>query len=81
MKLVTSTGDFTGYVGSIEEEIRSFKDSKFKYINLEQVDKSFEEDGEQWRRKVDAWGEAAAYAGISFFGFPFSLRQCLFQNG
>lgn len=32
MKLVTSTGDFTGYVNSIEEEIKSFKDSKFKYI-------------------------------------------------
>lgn len=66
MKLVTSTGDFTGYVGSIEEEIRSFKGSKFRYINLEQVDDDFLLDGDAWRRKVDAWGEAAADAGVSF---------------
>lgn len=66
MKLVTSTGDFTGYVGSIEEEIRSFKGSKFQYINLEQVDDDFLLDGDAWRRKVDAWGEAAADAGVSF---------------
>ena len=66
MKLVTSTGDFTGYVGSIEEEIRSFKGSKFRYINLEQVDDDFLLDGDAWRRKVDAWGEAAADAGVRF---------------
>ena len=66
MKLVTSTGDFTGYVGSIEEEIRSFKGSKFQYINLEQVDDDFLLDGDAWRRKVDAWGEAAADAGVRF---------------
>jgi sugar phosphate isomerase/epimerase len=66
MKLGTSTGDFTGYVDSIEEEIKNFRNSKFRYINLEQVDKSFEQDGDEWRRKVDAWGEAAAYAGVSF---------------
>ena len=66
MKLVTSTGDFTGYVGSIEEEIRRFKGSKFRYINLEQVDDDFLLDGDAWRRKVDAWGEAAADAGVSF---------------
>lgn len=66
MKLVTSTGDFTGYVTSIEEEIRSFQGSKFKYINLEQVDDAFLLDGDQWRAKVDAWGEAAACAGVTF---------------
>ena len=66
MKLVSSTGDFTGYVNSIEEEIKSFQGSKFKYINLEQVDDAFLQNGEEWKRKVDAWGEAAAYAGVEF---------------
>ncbi len=65
MKLATSTGDFTGYVNSIEQEIRSFQGSKFRYINLEQVDKTFEQDGELWRARVDAWGEAAADAGVT----------------
>ena len=66
MLLATSTGDFTGYVPNIEEEIRCFKDSKFRHINLEQVSDSFLRDGEQWRAEVDAWGEAAAYAGVTF---------------
>ena len=66
MKLVSSTGDFTGYVDSIEEEIKSFRGSKFKYVNLEQVDDDFLRGGDAWRRKVDAWGEAAAYAGVQF---------------
>ena len=66
MKLVSSTGDFTHYVDSIEQEIREFQDSKFRYVNLEQVDASFEQDGEEWRRKVDAWGQAAADAGVTF---------------
>ena len=67
MKLVTSTGDFTGYVHSIAEEIKSFRDSKFRYINLEQVDDSFLMDDEKlWRSRVDDWGEAAAWAGITF---------------
>ena len=66
MKLVSSTGDFTWYVDSIEQEIREFHDSKFRYVNLEQVDASFEQDGDEWRRKVDAWGQAAADAGVTF---------------
>ena len=49
MKLVSSTGDFTHYVDSIEQEIREFQDTKFCYVNLEQVDAAFEQDGEEWR--------------------------------
>lgn len=66
MLLATSTGDFTGYVPTIEEEIKCFRDSKFRHINLEQVSDSFLRDGEQWRTEVDDWGEAAAYAGVTF---------------
>lgn len=67
MKLAASTGDFTGYVNSIEEEILSFRDTKFKCINLEQVDDAFLlDDDTQWRRKADAWGNAAAAAGVTF---------------
>ena len=38
MRLVSATGDFTWYVDSVEQEIREFHDSKFRYVNLEQVD-------------------------------------------
>ena len=67
MKLSTSTGDFTGYVGSIAEEIACFGRTKFKYLNLEQSGDAYTtEDGEEWKRKADEWGEAAAKAGVTF---------------
>ena len=37
MKLVTSTGDFSQYKSLIPDKVRLFKDTKFKYINLEQT--------------------------------------------
>ena len=68
MKLVTSTGDFKHYVDSITETIENFKGGKFKYINLEQTGTIPElmEDGDDWKRLADEWGNAAAKAGVSF---------------
>ena len=37
MRLSTSTGDFSFYVETVPEKVRLFKDTKFKYINLEQT--------------------------------------------
>ena len=72
MKLSTSTGDFSFYVDSIADKVRNFKGSKFKYINLEQTGKPatldffFCESDDEWKKKADEWGEAAAYAGITY---------------
>ena len=69
MKLATSTGDFSWYTNSVSEEIRSFKDSKFRYINLEQpgsLPAYFAESDDDWKRLADEWGNAAADAGVTF---------------
>ena len=69
MKLSTSTGDFSGYVGSIAVEIAGFGPTKYKYLNLEQSGDAYTtEDGEEWKRKADEWGEAAAKAGVVLSG-------------
>lgn len=68
MKLASSTGDFSWYVDSVTEKIRSFRGSEFQYINLEQtgtIPAFFAEDDDGWRRMAGEWGEAAAYAGVS----------------
>lgn len=67
MKLVTSTGDFGHYLDSIEDKIKNFRGSRFKYINLEQtgtIEEFYREDDNGWKRLADKWGEAAAYAGV-----------------
>lgn len=68
MKLATSTGDFKWYVDSISEQIKCYKDSKFKYINLEQCQSPaiLADDDYEWRKNADVCGEAAAYAGVEF---------------
>ena len=54
MKLVTSTGDFSLYETLIPDKVRLFKDTKFKYINLEQTGKTlpelFSENDDDWKR-------------------------------
>ena len=69
MKLATSTGDFVWYTDSIEEAIKSFRDSKFKYINLEQeafVEELYDESDRGWKTLAEKWGSAAEYAGVQF---------------
>ncbi|MBR4888032.1 MAG: sugar phosphate isomerase/epimerase [Clostridia bacterium] len=69
MKLVTSTGDFSGYVNTVEEKIRHFKGSKFKYINLEQtgtIPEFLSDDDDGWKRLAEAWGNAGKDAGVEF---------------
>ena len=69
MKLCTSTGDFSGYVGTVTEKILCFKGSPFRYINLEQTGTNpafLSEDEDDWKRLADEWGEAGARAGVRF---------------
>lgn len=69
MKLATSTGDFGFYVDNISDKVRSFKGSKFKYINLEQTGTApefFSENDEDWKRLAHELGEAAAFAGVEY---------------
>lgn len=69
MKLVTSTGDFSWYTDTVEEKIKNFKGTKFKYLNLEQtgqIDELFCEDDDAWKALAHKWGEAAVYADKKF---------------
>lgn len=70
MKLSTSTGDFNGYVESVADKVRQYKDTKFKYINLEQTREPtvsiLSDPGEGWRQLAEDWGEAAVEAGVTY---------------
>ncbi len=69
MKLCTSTGDFSGYAASVTEKILCFKDSPFRYINLEQTGTNpafLSDDDDEWKRLAFEWGEAGAKAGVTF---------------
>lgn len=69
MRLSSSTGDFSFYVDSIPEKISCFKETKFKYINLEQtgnVPFLFSENDDDWMRFANECGEAAEKAGVKF---------------
>ena len=69
MKLAISTGDFAFYAENTEEQIKLFKDSKFRYINLEQeatVAELYDESDRGWKSLAERWGSAAEYAGVRF---------------
>ena len=69
MKLVTSTGDFSWYVGTVAEKVKEFKGTKFKYINLEQtgnIPELFSNNDDDWRRLANDFAEAADYAGVKY---------------
>ena len=67
MKLSSSTGDFSHYVDSVPEKVACFKETKFKYINLEQTGTCpalFSDNDDDWKRFANECGEAAAKAGV-----------------
>lgn len=69
MKIATSTGDFSCYETTVENKVKDFKNTKFKYINLEQTGKIpelLEDDDAGWQRLADVWGNAAAEAGVEY---------------
>ena len=69
MKLSTSTGDFSGYVDSVADQVCAIGKTKFRYVNLEQATSCpefYEKSGDGCRRLAHAWGEAAEEAGITY---------------
>ena len=70
MKISTSTGDFTGFEEVVAERVKYFRDTKFKYINLEQTGAHTSsilcEDGDGWRHLADDWARAAEEAGVTY---------------
>lgn len=69
MRLSSSTGDFGFYVNTLSEKVELFRDTKFKYINLEQtsnVPELFSRNDDDYKRLAHACGEAAARAGVSY---------------
>jgi sugar phosphate isomerase/epimerase len=69
MKLATSTGDFSFYVNTVAQKVKEFKNSPFKYINLEQtgnIPEFFSENDDDWKRLANDFAEARGFAGIEY---------------
>ena len=69
MKLSSSTGDFGYYMDTVPERVTCFKDTKFKFINLEQSGTTpafFSSSDDDWKHFADECGEAAAIAGVTY---------------
>ena len=80
MKLSSSTGDFRHYADRISEEVACFKETKLRYINLEQdgnVPEPLSEDDGARRRFAHDCGEAA-YANVTLV---ISHAPCLSSMG
>ena len=65
MKLATSSGDFVRYSYSIADAVSSFRNTKFKYINLE-LGNGYVESNLDCGRAVAVFEETAAEAGIIY---------------
>ncbi len=69
MKLATSVGDFTGYLSTTVEKIKAYKNTKFKYLNLEQTrvtPEYFSHCDDDLKRLADELAAAAEYAGVEY---------------
>ena len=69
MKLSSSTGDFSFYVETVTDKVDCFKDTKFKYINLEQPSKLpafFSDNEDDWKRFAEECRSAADRAGVQY---------------
>ena len=69
MKLSSSTGDFKFYVPSFFDRIACFKDTKFRYINLEQAATCAElssQNDDDLKRFAESCREAAADANVTY---------------
>lgn len=70
MKLVTSTGDYWQYAGgSTAENVRFFKDGKFRNLNFEIpriTPALFSEDDQAWKAYAKEMEQARKEAGMNF---------------
>ena len=69
MKLSSSSGDFGEYVDLVDERVKCFKETKFKYINLEQSASTAEltsDKDDDWKYFAEACESAANYADVTY---------------
>ena len=68
MKLSSSSGDFGEYVERVEEKVKCFSDTKFRYVNLEQSGNTRElfSDHDDWKFFADRCAQAAEYANVTY---------------
>ena len=67
MKLSSSTGDFSNYVDRIDKKVECFKETKFKYINLEQTGNTLDlyyKAEDDWNLFAESCAKAAEFADI-----------------
>ncbi len=69
MKLSSSTGDFSNYVDRIDKKVECFKETKFKYINLEQTGNTpdlYYKAEDDWKLFAESCAKAAEFADIKY---------------
>ena len=66
MKLSSSTGDFSRYFNRTSDKVRAFRETKFRYLNLELTGAAIISEMEPIDALVDELLEAAEYAGVSY---------------
>jgi sugar phosphate isomerase/epimerase len=87
MKLSTSTGDFSFYVETVPEKVRLLRETKFKYVNLEQTgntpfllcdsDKEYKTFAEECRSAEEFAGVryVLSHAPCLHFAIPEALKD------
>lgn len=69
MKLATTTADFLGYVPYVSEEVKCFKNSKFRNLNLEMtadIPEFYSDDENDWKKFAERLANARKEAGIEY---------------
>lgn len=69
MKLSTSTGDFGFYVDTLAKKVECFRDTKFRYINLEltsNVPELYSDVEDDYKKLADSCARAADYANVKY---------------
>ncbi len=66
MKLSTSTGDFSKYYTALTDKVRAFRETKFRYINLELTGAEDVDENRDAALTARALSEAAKYAEVSY---------------
>lgn len=66
MKLSSSTGDFSHYFNRTSDKVRAFRETKFKYLNLELTGNAIIEELDSLDELTHELSEAAKYANAAF---------------
>ena len=66
MKLSTSTGDFSRYFTDLPEKVRAFRETKFRYINLELTGSEMVTPTEPLNSYIARLSDAAKYSDVRY---------------